>query len=107
MLTSLLSCVVDGHAILASCNRRIVIASHHFKGTVRDAQFSPDGKWILITLGRTAQVWKTPGFHREFAPFVLHRTYGGHFDDLVKICWRSDSKYVNIEQPVLFSIFFF
>lgn len=39
------------------------------------------------------QAWKTPGFHREFAPFVLHRNYAKHFDDVVSITWSADSKH--------------
>jgi periodic tryptophan protein 2 len=86
--------IADGHAILSNTNRRITIASHHFKGKIRDAAFSPNGKWILVALDRTAQIWKTPGCHREFAPFILHRTYTGHFDDIVKLTWRPDSRYL-------------
>ncbi|KAI9164418.1 U3 snoRNP protein [Blastocladiella emersonii ATCC 22665] len=82
----------DGHALLVNTNRRIVIASHNFKHKVRDAAFSPDGKWILVTAGQHADVWKTPGFHREFAPFIHYRTYTGHHDDVVKVSWRADSK---------------
>ncbi|KAI9216282.1 WD40 repeat-like protein [Blastocladiella britannica] len=90
----LLSIDDDGHALLVSTNRRVTIAAHHFKQPVRDAQFSPDGKFIAVTHGKHVQVWKTPGYHREFAPFVLVREYAGHLDDVVKVNWRSDSKYV-------------
>ncbi|KAJ3349793.1 hypothetical protein GGF32_005278 [Allomyces javanicus] len=90
--TLLLAIDEDGHATLANTNRRVVLASHHFKDKVRSAAFSPDGKWIVVATGKNAQVWKTPGFHREFAPFILHRVFTGHFDDVVHVAWRADSR---------------
>lgn len=30
---------------------------------------------------------------REFAPFVRHRVYTGHFDDVNSITWSSDSRF--------------
>ncbi len=42
------------------------------------------------------QVWKTPNhLIREFAPFVLHRTYTGHHDDVLSIEWSPDSQCVS------------
>ncbi|KAG8218056.1 hypothetical protein J3R82DRAFT_6261 [Butyriboletus roseoflavus] len=37
------------------------------------------------------QVWRTPNhLVREFAPFVLHRTYIGHHDAVLTIRWAPD-----------------
>ena len=56
-------------------------------------------RYIAVTHGAHIQVWKTPNhLVREFAPFILHRTYTGHHDDVLSIQWSPDSKYV-IEQP--------
>lgn len=40
------------------------------------------------------QVWQTPShLAREFAPFNLHRTYTGHYDDVLSIEWSADSRF--------------
>ena len=58
-----------------------------------DVKFSPDGQYIAVTHGNQVQVWKTPTYEREFAPFELHRTYTGHYDDVISITWSPDSQY--------------
>ena len=40
------------------------------------------------------QVWATPSLSREYAPFVLHRTYPGHFDEVLCIDWAADSSHL-------------
>jgi hypothetical protein len=49
-------------------------------------------RYFAVAIGKHIQVWKSPGFNREFAPFVLHRKYTGHFDDVISIIWTSDSR---------------
>ncbi|KNC82463.1 hypothetical protein SARC_05255 [Sphaeroforma arctica JP610] len=68
---------------------------HHytFKGKVNTASFSPDGKYFAVGVGKHTELWKAPGLHKEFAPFVHHRTYTGHHDDVTCIGWSSDSKF--------------
>ena len=69
---------VDGRALLVNIRRRAVLAHMNFKLPLRDAQFSPDGRFLAVTHGAQIQVWRTPSMLvREFAPFVLHRTYVG------------------------------
>jgi WD40 repeat protein len=52
--------------------------------------------YILVTHGNHVQVWNTPSYlAREFAPFVLHRTYTGHFDEVLSVEWSKDSRYVS------------
>jgi len=66
----------------------------NFKHPVVDAKFSPDGKYIAVTHGHHIHVWKTPShLVREFAPFVLHRVYTGHHDDVTSICWSKSSRF--------------
>ena len=31
---------------------------------------------------------------REFAPFIRHRVYTGHFDDINSITWSGDSRFL-------------
>ncbi|KAI7872555.1 putative WD repeat protein [Spinellus fusiger] len=83
----------DGHALLINFPRRVVLHHFNFKAKVRAIQFSPDGKHFAVTHGKHTQVWKTPGFTREFSPFILHNTYTGHYDDIVNITWSSDCKH--------------
>ncbi|KAG0237251.1 hypothetical protein BGW42_001518 [Actinomortierella wolfii] len=91
--TLLLSVDEDGRALLVNYNRQVVLHHFNFKEKVDDLQFSPDGKYFAVTHGKQVQLWKTPGFHREFSPFVLHRTYTGHYDDVVSLSWSPDSKF--------------
>ncbi|KAN0061819.1 U3 snoRNP protein [Thecaphora frezii] len=84
----------DGRALLVNTKRRSVLAHMNFKQPLRDAQFSRDGKYLAVTHGAQIQVWRTPShMAREFAPFVLHRTYTGHFDDVLSIKWTKDSRF--------------
>ena len=69
---------------------------HHLalKGKVADMRFSPDGKWVAIAVGRLVQVWSTPALERSFSPFALHKTLGGHGDDIICLDWSSDSLFI-------------
>jgi len=62
--------------------------------------FSPSGRYFVVGLGRKIQAWRTPvapgagaGGDLEFAPFVLHREYGGHFDEVRHLSWSGDSRF--------------
>ncbi|KAJ3936214.1 MAG: WD40 repeat-like protein [Lentinula lateritia] len=83
----------DGRALLVNYKRGVVLHHFDFKKPVKDISFSPDGKFIAVTHGSHIQVWQTPNhLVREFAPFVLHRTYTGHMDDVLSIQWAEDSQ---------------
>ncbi|ORX46795.1 WD40 repeat-like protein [Hesseltinella vesiculosa] len=82
-----------GYAYLINFNRQTVLHRINFKSKVKDIVFSPNGKYVAVTHGKEVKVWKAPGFTREFSPFVLHRTYTGHFDDIIHISWSPDSNY--------------
>lgn len=84
----------EGHALLINAARKALLAHMNFKLPVRDAQFSPNGQFLAVTHGNQVQVWRTPSiFVREFAPFVLHRTYVGHFDDVLSITWSRTGRF--------------
>ena len=61
--------------------------------------FSPSGRHFAVGIGRKIEVWHTPSTPEitdgdlEFAPFVRHRTYAGHFDAVQSIEWSSDSRF--------------
>lgn len=83
----------DGYALLVNVPQRTVLHHLNLKGAVGDAKFSPDGKWLLVAVGRLVQVWSTPEIERTFTPFNLHHTHSGHMDDITSVSWSSDSQY--------------
>ncbi|EPX74363.1 U3 snoRNP-associated protein Utp1 [Schizosaccharomyces octosporus yFS286] len=93
--TLLLSVDEDGRCILCNFVRRSVLHYFNFKSPVGAIEFAPHGRYFAVALGKLIQVWRTPEAidEREFAPFVLHREYTGHFDDVVSISWSADSRF--------------
>lgn len=93
--TLLLSVDEDGRAILVNFVSRIVLHHFNFKDAVNDLQFSPNGEYFAIAMGRFIQVWKTPDFteDRQFAPFVRHRIYAGHNNDVLSVTWSNDLRF--------------
>ncbi|KAL9105506.1 MAG: hypothetical protein Q9227_009336 [Pyrenula ochraceoflavens] len=96
----LLSIDEDGRAILTLFHRRISIYYFSLKSPVSALSFSPSGEHFVVGLGRKIQAWRTPqtpdssnNGEIEFAPFVLHREYGGHFDTVTGLHWSSDSRF--------------
>lgn len=89
----------DGRAILTIFTHRTSIYHFSFKGKVTALKFSPSGRYFVVGLGRKIQAWKTPsvpgsdGSELDFAPFVLHREYAGHFDDVRHLSWSGDSRF--------------
>lgn len=94
--TLLLSVDEDGRAILVNFVSRVVLHHFNFKGVVHDLQFSSDGHYFAVGVDRYVQIWKTPEFleERQFAPFVRHRNYAGHYDDVVSVTWSADSRFL-------------
>ncbi len=114
-----------GQQLGGSLSRESVLAHINFKQPLRDAQFSPCARYLAVTHGNQVQVWKVPGMNARgdgddddeqeqeggggssttrrvgiiapsFTPFELHRTYTGHFDDVLSIRWSKDSRYVRV-----------
>ncbi|PSN74398.1 WD40 repeat-like protein [Corynespora cassiicola Philippines] len=95
----LLSVDEDGRAILTNVPRRIVLYHFSLRGQVTSLAFAPSGRHFAVGIGRTVEVWHTPSTpdvadgDLEFAPFVRHRTYTSHFDNVQSIEWSSDSRF--------------
>ncbi|KAL4425513.1 hypothetical protein ABPG75_009529 [Micractinium tetrahymenae] len=87
----LLSIDEEGRAIVVNRRRRTLLHHFSFKGPVRVARFSPDGKFVACAVGRLLQVWKAPGLEKTVAPMELHRTYGQCHSDITAIHWSPDS----------------
>ncbi len=90
----------DGRAILSIFPRRLAIYHFSFKSPIASLAFSPDGRYFVVGLGRKIQAWRTPSTpggnadgDLEFAPFILHREYGGHFDEVRHLSWSGDSRF--------------
>lgn len=83
----------NGYALLVNVPKRTVLHHLNLKGTVGDAKFSPNGKYLLVAVGRLVQVWSTPEIERTFTPFNLHHTHSGHMDDITTVSWSADSEY--------------
>ena len=78
---------------MVNITRRVVLHHMNFKARARSIKFSPNGKFLAITHEKTVQIWKAPGFTREFAPFVLYTTALGHHDAVTSINWSPDSRF--------------
>ncbi|KAG7663180.1 PWP2 [[Candida] subhashii] len=93
--TLLISIDEDGRAILVNFISRVVLHHFNFKSRVHDIKFSPCGHYFAVAVGRFIQVWKTPDFSedRQFSPFVRHRIYSGHYNDVLSISWSQDSRF--------------
>ena len=84
----------EGHLLMANVVRRVVVHHLNLKHSVSDVKFSPDGKWVAFAVGRLVQVWATPTLERSFTPFALHKTLGGHADDITCLAWSADSLFI-------------
>jgi periodic tryptophan protein 2 len=96
----LLSIDEDGHAILTNVPRRIALHYFSFKSPVSALAFSPSGRYFAVGVGKNVEIWHTPSTpdqnvdgELEFAPFVRHRVYTGHFDTIQSLEWSSDSRF--------------
>ena len=96
----LLSIDEDGRAILTNVPRRIALHHFSFKLPVSALAFSPSGRYFAVGVGRHVEVWHTPSTpdqnvdgELEFAPFIRHRVYAGHYDTVQSLQWSSDSRF--------------
>jgi periodic tryptophan protein 2 len=95
----LLSVDEDGHAILTNVPRRISLYHFSLREEVTALAFSPCGRYFAVGIGRKIEVWHTPSTpdvadgDLEFAPFVRHRIYTGHYDTVRSLEWSADSRF--------------
>jgi periodic tryptophan protein 2 len=83
---------VKNYAMLINFTRGVVLHRFQFSQSVRHLIFSPCGQYIAVTHGKHVQVWYTPNqLRKEFSPMVLHRTYTGQSNTVVRLAFSSDS----------------
>lgn len=92
----LLSVDTDGRGILVNLKLRQVLHHMNFKESVGALEFSPCGKIIAVAAGSALQLWHTPTKldERQFAPFVRHRVYAGHYAALTSVSFSKDSRFI-------------
>lgn len=93
--TLMLSVDESGRGILVNFVTKSVLHHMNFKEKVSSVRFSPDGKLIGVCTGRMIQLWKTPqsADERQFASFVRHRVYTGHYSAITGLEWSKDSRF--------------
>lgn len=90
----LLSVDEDGKSLLISMRQRVALHHFSFKGPVSALEFSPDGTLIAAAVGKLLQVWRTPGFKADFAPFQHVRTFASCHDTITCLHWSSDNQWL-------------
>ncbi|KAH9545465.1 hypothetical protein CY35_12G049400 [Sphagnum magellanicum] len=90
----LLSIDETGRSLLVNLHTHVVLHHFSFKGPVTALKFSPDGTLFAAGVGKLLQIWRTPGFRKEFAPFQLISTLAGCHDSITCLGWSSDSRWI-------------
>ncbi|KAJ3704006.1 hypothetical protein LUZ61_007711 [Rhynchospora tenuis] len=83
-----------GRVFLISVPSRAVLHRTTFKKAVSAARFSPDGAFVAVGLGKLIQIWRCPGFKKEFFPFHLERTFADFSAAVTSFDWSPDSNYL-------------
>ncbi|XP_016444575.2 periodic tryptophan protein 2 [Nicotiana tabacum] len=84
----------NNRCLFINLRRRAVLHRITFKHPVAAAKFSPDGQLIAVAAGKLLQIWRSPGFRKEFFPFELIRTFSDCNDKITSLDWSPDSDYV-------------
>lgn len=84
----------NNRCLFINLRRRAVLHRITFKKPVGAVKFSPDGTLIAVALGKLVQIWRSPGFKKEFFPFELVRTFADCNDKVTALEWSDDSGYL-------------
>ncbi|KAF3450839.1 hypothetical protein FNV43_RR06928 [Rhamnella rubrinervis] len=80
--------------LFINLRRRVVLHRISFKNSVNAVKFSPDGVYIAVATGKLIQIWRSPGFRKEYFPFELVRTFADFDDKVTALDWSPDSNYL-------------
>lgn len=84
----------NSRSLFINLRRRVVLHRITFKGAVGAVEFSPNGEFIAVAVGKLVQIWRSPRFSKEFFPFELVRTFADCNDQITALNWSPDSNYV-------------
>ncbi|KAA8541887.1 hypothetical protein F0562_023039 [Nyssa sinensis] len=84
----------NSRCLFINLRRRVVLHRISFKKPVGAVKFSPDGALIAVAVGKLLQIWRSPGFRKEFFPFELIRTFADCDDKVTALDWSPDSNYL-------------
>ncbi|KAH6800621.1 periodic tryptophan protein 2 [Perilla frutescens var. hirtella] len=84
----------NNRCLFINLPRRAVLHRLSFKHPVADVKFSPDGHLLAVAAGKLLQVWRSPGFKKEFFPFELIRTFADCNDLITSLDWSPNSDYL-------------
>ncbi|KAF4399740.1 hypothetical protein G4B88_022823 [Cannabis sativa] len=80
--------------LFINLRRRVVLHRITFKHPVNAVKFSPNGAYIAVAMGKLIQIWRSPGFKKEFFPFELVKTFADCDDKVTTLDWSPDSSYL-------------
>ncbi|CAM6092951.1 unnamed protein product [Calypogeia fissa] len=89
----LLSVDSQGRGLLFNIRRRRLLHRISFKDRVTALKFSPDGAFFAAGVGKLVQVWRTPGYRKQFAAFQLLKNMACH-DTVTCLDWSPDSDWI-------------
>lgn len=84
----------NNRCLFINLRRRVVLHRISFKKPVNVVKFSPDGAFIAVGTGKLVQIWRSPGFNKEFFPFELVRTFADCHDKVTALDWSPDANYL-------------
>lgn len=84
----------NNRCLFINLPRRAVLHRLSFKHPVGDAKFSPDGRFIAVAAGKLLQIWRSPGFRKQFFPFELIKTFADCNDRITSLDWSPNSDYL-------------
>ncbi|KAK9281854.1 hypothetical protein L1049_004760 [Liquidambar formosana] len=84
----------NNRCLFINLRRRVILHRISFKRPVTALKFSPDGAFIAVGTGKLLQIWRSPGFRKEFFPFELVRTFADCDNKVKALDWSPDSNYV-------------